>query len=113
MKIKALPGKVLVDDIERGERLIGRIIIPNDNGKSSGIRPRWARVYSVGDDITGIEPGQWILVLHGQWTRATLVKDDDGNEISLWRVNWPDGVLAVADEPEGTTFSEFSPNSME
>ena len=34
MKIKALKGKVLVSDLERGARVVRGIIIPDDNGKS-------------------------------------------------------------------------------
>lgn len=108
MKLRALPGRVLVDDIERGDRIIGKIWIPNDNGKSSGIRPRWAHVYSVGEGITEIQVGQWVLVNHAQWTRGFDIVDDDGNAKTIWQINWPDEVLAVADTPEGHTFSDFS-----
>jgi len=44
MKVKALKGKVLVTDLERGSRVLRGIILPDDNGKSEGIRPRWGKV---------------------------------------------------------------------
>jgi len=108
MKTKALKGKVLVTDLERGSRLIGGIIIPDDNGKSEGIRPRWGRVYSVGEDITDITAGQWILIENGRWTRMLKVKEDDGSYTQLWGVEWPKSVMLVSDtDPETAIFSEF------
>lgn len=109
MKIKALPNKVLVSDLERGARIINGIIIPDDNGKSEGIRPRWGKVYSVGEGVTDITVGQWILIEHGRWTRAINIKDNNGNEIKLWGVEWPASVLVASDnEPETTIFSKWA-----
>ena len=62
MKVKALPGRVLVTDLERGSRVVRGIILPDDNGKSEGIRPRWGRVYSIGTGVMDIAEGQWILI---------------------------------------------------
>lgn len=109
MKVKALKGKVLVSDLERGSRVINGIIIPDDNGKSQGIRPRWAKVYSVGEDITDIQPGQWILIEHARWTRMLKVKNEDHSEIQLWGVEWPESVLMVSDtDPETAIFSKWA-----
>lgn len=109
MKIKALKGKVLVTDLERGSRIINGIIIPDDNGKSEGIRPRWGKVYSVGEDIIDIVPDQWILIENGRWTRMLKVKEDDSTETQVWGVEWPQSVLLVSDtDPETAIFSKFS-----
>lgn len=109
MKIKALKGKVLVTDLERGSRIVNGIIIPDDNGKSEGIRPRWGKVYSVGEDITDIVPGQWILIENGRWTRMLKVKEDNGTEIQVWGVEWPKSVLLVSDtDPETQIFSQWT-----
>jgi hypothetical protein len=109
MQVKALRGKVLVTDLERGSRMIHGIIIPDDNGKSEGIRPRWGRVYSVGEDITEITPGQWILIENGRWTRMLKVKEDNGIDTQLWGVEWPKSVMLVSDtDPETEIFSQFS-----
>lgn len=68
---ETLPYKVIAYDIERGSQLLnGGIILGDDNGKVSGIRPRWLRVYSVGEHIKDVQPGDWILVEHGRWTRT-------------------------------------------
>ena len=108
MKIKALKNKVLVSDLERGMRTINGIIIPDDNGKSEGIRPRWGKVYSVGEGVDEIKEGQWILIENGRWTRMLKVKDDAGNETQLWGVEWPQSVLLVTDEePDTKIFSKW------
>ena len=108
MKIKALKGKVLVSDLERGARVIKGIIVPDDNGKSEGIRPRWGRVYAVGHDIKDIKVGQWILVEHARWTREIKITDDNDKEIKLWGVDWPNAAMLVSDEdPETTIWSKW------
>lgn len=109
MKIKALKSKVLVTDLERGSRIINGIIIPDDNGKSEGIRPRWGRVYSVGEDIVDIKVGQWILIENGRWTRMLKVKEDDGTETQVWGVEWPQSVMLVSDtDPDTVIFSKWT-----
>jgi co-chaperonin GroES (HSP10) len=109
MKVKALPGRVLVTELERGSRIVKGIIIPDDNGKSEGIRPRWGKVYSVGEGVTEVTIDQWILVENGRWTRMLKVKQENGEHIQLWGVEWPKSVLLVSDtEPEAEFFSEFT-----
>ena len=109
MKIKALKGKVLVTDLERGSRVVNGIIIPSDDGKSEGIRPRWCKVYSVGEDITDITPGQWILVEHLRWTRMIKIRQEDGTYLQLFGVEWPQACMLVSDDdPETAIFSVFS-----
>jgi len=110
MKIKALRGKVLVTNMEGGLRTLNGIIIPDDNGKSEGIRPRWAQVYCVGEGVTEIKPGQWILIEHSRWTRAMKLKDDNGNDFKVWGVEYPESVIFVSDDkPTNTnTFSKFA-----
>lgn len=109
MKVKALKNKVLVTDLERGARVVRGIIIPDDNGKSEGIRPRWGKVYSVGEDVTEITPGQWVLVENGRWTRMLKVRDEDGTEIQMWGIEWPQSVMLVSDEePKAEIFSIWS-----
>lgn len=109
MKISALKGKVLVSDLERGARVVRGIIIPDDNGKSEGIRPRWGKVYSVGEDVVDIVPGQWILIENGRWTRTLKVTDDNGADQLVWGVEWPQSVMLVSDtDPDVEIFSVFS-----
>lgn len=98
MKLRALRNKVLVTKMEKGERRLGSgIIIPNDDGKESGVRARWVRVYSVGEDVKGIEEGQWLLVEHGRWTRGVELRDGD-EKLVIFQIDWPDAALLVSDE---------------
>ena len=104
MRVDALPGRVLVSEMTIGERKVGSIYIPDDNGKASGVRARWAQVYSVGTGVNDIKVGEWILIQHGRWTRGVTIAADDA-EITLWQVEYPAGVLVVSDEPAFETFA--------
>lgn len=109
MKITALKNKVLVTDLEKGQRVINGIILPDDDGKSEGIRPRWCKVYSVGEGVEDVSVGEWILVEHLRWTRMLKVKQDDGEEIKVWGVDWPEAVLAASKEqPRTSIFSKWT-----
>lgn len=97
MKIKALNDKVLVHNIEKGERRTASgIVIVDDDGKDYGIRARWGQVYSVGKDVTDITPGQWVYIEHGKWTRAMEVMID-GEKVRLWGTT-PENILLISDE---------------
>lgn len=109
MRIKALKNKVIVSNLEQGMRIVNGILIPDDNGKSEGIRPRWCQVYSVGEGVDDVREGQWILVEHGRWTRTLTVKDDRGENQHLWGVDWPEAVLMVSDDkPQTEIYSKWS-----
>jgi co-chaperonin GroES (HSP10) len=99
-RIKALQDNVLVADMEFDTRLSrGGIIIPNDDGTSLGIRPRWGRVYAVGPKQTDVTVGQWIMVAHGRWTRGIDI--DDGttdHKVTIRKID-PKDILLVSDEP--------------
>lgn len=97
-EIKAIRGKVLVHNIEQGEkRTKGGIIVLDDDGKERGIRERWAQVYAVGSDINDISVGQWVLIKHGRWSRGVTVSVD-GEDVILRQADYPDAILLVADE---------------
>lgn len=106
-QIIPLSNKVLVSDIEQGMRQIGRIIIPDDNGTAHGVRSRWAQVYAVGKDVTGINKGDWILIKHGRWTRSHTVNNET-ESFKVWGVEYPDGILMVSSEkPNFDTFGDY------
>lgn len=109
MKITPFPNRLLVEDLERGMRTVGSIVLPDDNGKSSGIRARWARVYAVGSNITDITPGQWVLIENGRWTRSFNMGAGQDEKHELWGVDYPGGVLMVSDElPRTEIFSKWA-----
>ena len=95
--LRALNDHVLVTDMHFGQRqLSSGLVLLNDNGKSDGIRPRWARVFAVGPEQHDVEVGQYILVAHGRWTRANEI-EINGEKKSLRRVDHND-ILMVSDE---------------
>lgn len=97
-KLKALGDSVIVSDMEFDQRIsMGGIIIPNDDMKSSGIRPRWGKVYAVGPNQTDIKVGQYIMVAHGRWTRGLKIEDDEG-ERTIRKVDTKD-ILLISDQP--------------
>jgi co-chaperonin GroES (HSP10) len=105
-QLHPLKDAVIVADMNFEERLSsGGIVLVKDNGKSSGIRPRWGRVYAVGPDQKDIKVGTWICVEHGRWTRGIDVEDENG-KVTLRRVDPKDIMLESDEMPDDTTFSQ-------
>jgi co-chaperonin GroES (HSP10) len=97
-KLRALKGKVIVHNIEQGEkRTKNGIIILDDNGKSHGIRERWAQVYALGPDVEDIAIGQWVLIKHGRWSRGIDIKVENLNT-TIRQVDYPDAILLVSND---------------
>ena len=98
-KFRPIGSTIVVTDMIFDVRLSrGGIIIPNDNGKGYGIRPRWGRVYAVGPDQNDVTVGQWVMVAHGRWTRGVDIEDENG-KITIRKVD-PNDILLVSDEPQ-------------
>jgi hypothetical protein len=97
--ISAILDHVIVSDMTFAARqLASGIVLLGDDGKSEGIRPRWARVLRVGPQQTDVKPGQWVYVEHGRWTRGLKVEfTDTGEEMTLRRVD-PASIIGVQDE---------------
>lgn len=105
-QLKPLRDAVIVSEMNFDERLsTGGIVLVKDNGKSSGIRPRWGRVYAVGPEQHDVKVGTWICVEHGRWTRGIDIEDEHGKQ-TLRRVD-PKDIMMEADEmPQDVTFSD-------
>lgn len=96
--IKPINDTILVCDMKFDERISQYgIVIPNDDMKSSGIRPRWAKVYAIGPEQKDIQVGQYVLISHGRWTRGIKIEDISG-ELTIRKVDNND-ILLVSDEP--------------
>lgn len=78
------------------------IILPSDDAKNSGIRPRWGKVYAVGPKQADIKPGQWILVDHGRWTRGIDITID-GTRHTIRKVDNKDILLVTDEQPVDDT----------
>jgi len=97
-KVTPIRDHILVADMEFDSRTTKNgIFLLNDDGKDTGIRPRWGRVWAVGDEQKHLKVGNWVLVEHGRWTRGVKVEDENGNESVIRRID-NDCVMAVADE---------------
>lgn len=108
-KIQALQKDVLVSDMEFDTRITqSGLILPNDNGTSLGIRPRWGRVYAVGPKQKEVQVGQWIMVAHGRWTRGIDIEDGELAHKRTIRKIDPNDILLVSDRedrPQDSTMS--------
>ena len=104
--LRTLHDWVLVADMLFDERITsGGLILPNDNGKGTGIRPRWGQVYAVGPTQQDVRCGQWICVAHGRWTRGMEI--DDGAGVRTIRKIDPKDILLVSDhQPDDATMSD-------
>jgi co-chaperonin GroES (HSP10) len=100
-QIKALHDNVIVSDMEFDTRITqSGLILPNDNGTTLGIRPRWGRVYAVGKDQKDVQVGQWICVAHGRWTRGIDIDDGTGQTKRTIRKIDPADILLVSDSEQ-------------
>ena len=96
-KITPIHDRIMVSDLSfDAQTTSGGIIINSDDGKSEGIRPRWARVWAIGASQHDIKLGEWILVEHGRWTRGIAAVDTDGTDITIRMVD-NTAILAVCD----------------
>ena len=103
--IKPLKNAVVVSEMNFKERTTSTgIVLLGDDGKTSGIRPRWAQVYAVGPEQKDVVPGDWVCVAHGRWTRGVEVEDPEGTR-TLRKVD-PNDILLISDEqPSDDTLS--------
>lgn len=106
-QIKALHDHVIVSEMIFDQRITqSGLILPNDNGTTLGIRPRWGRVYAVGPRQKDVKVGQWICVDHGRWTRGLDIEDESG-KLTIRRID-PNDILLVSDSeamPQDDTMS--------
>jgi hypothetical protein len=99
-EILPLHDSIIVTEMSfEGRQLSSGIVLLGDDGKTDGIRPRWARVYAIGPEQRDVRVGQWVLVEHGRWSRGLKI-NKDGEEIVIRRAD-PQAIIFVSDdEPE-------------
>ena len=96
--LTALYDTIIVSDMSFDARITNSgIILPGDDTKLSGIRPRWAKVYAIGPEQKSVSVGQYVLIAHGRWTRGVKIEDHEG-EKTIRKVD-PNEILMVSDEP--------------
>ena len=94
--LRPIKDGVILTNLERGERVSDSgIIIPNDDGKDTGIRTRWAQVYAVGDEQKDVKVGDWVLMQHGRWTTGADIKLKGRDAFRFWKAD-PKGMLGIS-----------------
>lgn len=97
-KLTPLKDTILVHGMEFNERITqSGLILPDDDMKSSGIRPRWAQVYAVGPNVTDVKVNDYIMIAHGRWSRGQAIEDEEG-EKTIRKVD-PNDILLISEEP--------------
>lgn len=105
-KIVPLGDSVLVRDMNFSERFTSSgIVLLGDDGKSSGIRPRWCLVYAVGPNQRDVKVGEWILVAHGRWSRGVEIETDN-DKFTLRKVDPKDILISADQRPNDDTISD-------
>lgn len=97
-QIRPLHDNIIIDEMEFGFEVsqLG-VILTSDNGKGSGVHPRWGRVFAVGPEQKDVKVGDWILLEHGRWGRGFTYVRDNGEETEL-RLADKKAILMISDE---------------
>ena len=97
-KITPIRDNVLVSDMDFDARTTKNgIFLLNDDGKDTGIRPRWGQVWAVGQEQKDFKVGDWVLVEHGRWTRSIKVSQENTADINIHMVD-ANAIMIIADE---------------
>lgn len=92
--VEAIHDDIVITDMDFDDTVTSYgLIIPSDDGKNHGIKPRWGKIHAVGPKQKEFKVGQWILVKHGRWTRSVKVDDD----LKIQKVD-VDDILCVSNE---------------
>lgn len=96
-EIRPLHDTIIVTDMSfESRQLASGIVLLGDDGKTDGIRPRWARVYAIGPEQQNVSVGQWVLIEHGRWSRGIKIYKDE-EEIIIRRAD-PEAIIFVSDD---------------
>jgi co-chaperonin GroES (HSP10) len=98
MNIRPLDGNILGRvSFDEHTTDSGIVISVNDNAKSAGIRARWTKVWKVGEGVTDVKAGDWVLVEHGRWSFKSEIVNDNGKKIEFMRID-PKALLAISED---------------
>lgn len=99
-RIIPLRDNVFVHNMEFGEQQTASgIVVTSDDGKTSGIHPRWGQVWAVGPEQTDLKIGEWVLVEHGRWTRTIKHEADDGTITELRMIDNTSIIMSTDERP--------------
>jgi co-chaperonin GroES (HSP10) len=98
-----LRDKVFVTDIEFGDEVTSSgLILKSDNGRGEGIKPRWGRVWAIGEDQQDVKIGEWILMEHARWTREMEHESEDGSITKIYMADLNAMMLSADEKPKDT-----------
>ena len=104
--LRPLGDTVIVSDMDfSGRKLSSGIVLLGDDGKSSGIRSRWAKVFAIGPDQVDVKVGEWVCVAHGRWSRGIEIEDANGTH-TIRKVDNKDILLSSDNKPDDDTLSD-------
>lgn len=105
-KVKAFGDRILaimVDKPTGFKKSRSGLLIADKDMDQGSIRPRWFKIYDVGEQIDWVSPEQYVLVAHGRWSNGITYGDSDEKIYLLDNKE----LLAVSeDKPEGVEFEE-------
>ena len=97
-KVLPLKDKIFVSDMEFGmEKTKSGILLHSDDGKSTGVHPRWGKVWAVGPEQSHVKVGEWVCVEHGRWTRTFEYENDDGSITEIRMID-NNAIMLISDE---------------
>jgi len=80
------------------------LLIADKDKDASGIRPRWFKVHSVGEEIDWVKPGQYLFVAHGRWSNG--IKAFEDSEEKLYLLDNKECLMVSDDRPDELEFEE-------
>lgn len=96
--VKPIGKNILVTDMNFDQTIRSSgVIIPSDDGTSTGVKPRWGKVWAIGPEQKDVAVGEWVLVQHGRWSRGIEIQEN-GQEIIIRQIDI-DAILLVDDQP--------------
>ena len=98
-EVQAIEDKILAEMIDRPsdyKKTSGGIYLADKDGESSGIRPRWFKIYAVGPDVSFVQPGQYVYVEHGRWSAGM----DADSELKLYLLDNQKLLMVSDEEPD-------------
>lgn len=97
MKVKAFGDRILgvmIDPPGLYKKSKSGLLMADKDMDTSGIKPRWFKVHSVGKDIDWCEEDDYLLVAHGRWSRGVPIGEDE----KVWLLDNKE-CLAISKEP--------------
>ena len=106
-KVKAFGDRILALMVDRPigfkKSKSGLLIVDKDMDQNS-IRPRWFKIYDVGEEIDWVKPDQYVLVAHGRWSNG--IKAFEGSDDKLYLLDNKELLMVSDEKPEGVEFEE-------